>query len=595
MRSLCVSIIWIVVMMLPRPSTAQREVDVLIQKGRAFYNAGTYDSAGFYLQSAISACTACNDSMVGELYRQLGRTLQLQQEFPEALTAFHSAEQLLEKTASPDDEMELYLNMAEFFRAIMDYSKSQAYLNEAKKILDGYPIRDSVLLALYYNRAAALAAEANLGTNRVIYYSKEVLKLSEKIDIKRLKASSLMEMGLAYENLGQKNGTPSDFITAKEYYLYASHIFETTRQHNELAHAHMNIARCYARLHKMERAIEYLLLAEESAEEHNNLDLKPDVYESLSVCYESIGDYRSSLLYARKCLQAEIAEMDKKYARNLLQISKEHDVERQKLQTEREQERAEHAETISDRRTSERNQIILVALTFFIALIMSSVLYLKNRRINKQLGEKNIALDVSLKQKESLFKEMNHRVKNNLTLLQSLLHLRADASDNTETKQVLRESQNRIQSIATVHQLLYDIESTSVVSLKQYLQKIGDQLNRSSEKIRFELSGNDFELDISKAIQVGLIINELITNSIKYGIVAEQKLIINTSILSKGNSCDITYRDNGPGLPQGLHIESGGGFGFGLMRTLTEQLDTVIKYRTTAQGPVFSFSIKNPR
>ncbi len=189
----------------------------------------------------------------------------------------------------------------------------------------------------------------------------------------------------------------------------------------------------------------------------------------------------------------------------------------------------------------------------------------------------------SLKEKEVLLKEVHHRVKNNMQVISSLLKLQ---SENTSDKQILdlfNESQNRIQSMALVHEKLYQTKSLADVDFKGYVKSLVNSLLRSHgtdlEKIVIKIEVTNVSLELESAIPCGLIINELVSNSLKYAFPEEKEGEIRVAL----NSIDhdellLEISDNGIGMPENLDIRNSGSMGLHLVTILSEdQLEGQLK------------------
>jgi len=126
----------------------------------------------------------------------------------------------------------------------------------------------------------------------------------------------------------------------------------------------------------------------------------------------------------------------------------------------------------------------------------------------------------SLREKEVLLKEIHHRVKNNMQIVSSLLNLQVESIDDENTRQILRKSQDRVKSMAIVHEKLYQSKDLSMIEFGEYTRSLTARLLHSFEDdangIQLEIDMDDILLDVNKAIPCGLIINEIISNSIKY-------------------------------------------------------------------------------
>ena len=182
----------------------------------------------------------------------------------------------------------------------------------------------------------------------------------------------------------------------------------------------------------------------------------------------------------------------------------------------------------------------------------------------------------NLAQKELLLTEIHHRVKNNLAIISSLLQLQQLYTQDEQIKTMLMESQGRLRSMSLVHEILYRNGDFSKVSFSKYLSEIGEYVQATFAKpeqdIMFEISTDNCELEITKAIPCGLIVNELITNAFKYAFNGRNGGIIVISMKEQGDYYVLEICDDGPGLPSGINWSESKTMGFTLVRTLSTQL-----------------------
>jgi PAS domain S-box-containing protein len=181
----------------------------------------------------------------------------------------------------------------------------------------------------------------------------------------------------------------------------------------------------------------------------------------------------------------------------------------------------------------------------------------------------------SLREKEALLKEIHHRVKNNLQVVSSLLNLQSAELTNGPVQEAFRESQNRIKSMALIHEKLYRSDSLSGVDFDEYLHAIVGQLIRTYGKrsVHARIEARETILEIEKAIPCGLIVNELISNAIKHGFPEGQEGVIDVR-LSRDDSgiIELVVHDSGVGLAKDLDPFSASSLGLTLVRDLTDQL-----------------------
>lgn len=186
-----------------------------------------------------------------------------------------------------------------------------------------------------------------------------------------------------------------------------------------------------------------------------------------------------------------------------------------------------------------------------------------------------------LHEKELLRQEVHHRVKNNLTFLKGLLYLRANASTSAEVKTVLDECQARIQTMALVHQNLYDVDNTSEVDFKSFINELFGELHTlfdTENKVKLEIESAGLKLDMRLCIFIGLILNELITNSYKYAFHKVDQGHVYIQVHETEDCIKLEYADNGQGLNEGFHPENSTGFGFKIISILLRQTDAELTY-----------------
>lgn len=182
----------------------------------------------------------------------------------------------------------------------------------------------------------------------------------------------------------------------------------------------------------------------------------------------------------------------------------------------------------------------------------------------------------SLKEKELLLGEIHHRVKNNLAMISSLINIQMMDVGDEYFKTLLESTDNRIQSIAMVHELLYQSENFSEIPFETYINNLLSTIKKTIdiERISLNLVTNVKVdgLNINQAIPLGLLFNELMTNSLKYAFIERSKGKITISITRSGNNLKVVYEDDGVGYPDHLDFKSSGGFGHTLIHTLLMQL-----------------------
>lgn len=204
----------------------------------------------------------------------------------------------------------------------------------------------------------------------------------------------------------------------------------------------------------------------------------------------------------------------------------------------------------------------------------------------------------SLQEKEVLLKEIHHRVKNNLYIISGLLNLQSSYIEHEEVKNLFQDSQNRIQTMATVHEQLYQSDNLSEIDFAEYLEKLIGNLflsyNSHQRGVKSITDLQSCHLHIETATPAGLLVNELVTNAFKHAF-DDGKGFVKVSLKVDSNQqMNLIVSDNGKGLPPQLNWEESPSLGLRLVRLLIQQLDGEIEVETSNKGTLFSIKFMPP-
>lgn len=213
-----------------------------------------------------------------------------------------------------------------------------------------------------------------------------------------------------------------------------------------------------------------------------------------------------------------------------------------------------------------------------------------------QIHQHEEVLKASLREKEVLLKEIHHRVKNNLQVISSLLNLQSGTVTEPAMLAMFTESQNRIKSMALIHERLYQSKDLAKIDFSEYVRNLTNHLYRSyvanANLIKLNLHVENIHLNVDTAIPCGLMINELVSNALKYAFPHGQKGEIGISLARQpGEQLVLIVRDNGVGLPQDLDIKSSKSLGLKLVNILTKQLKGNLDYQVE-NGTVFKLTFQ---
>tara|TARA_R110002074_G_scaffold68858_1_gene161228 strand:- start:7136 stop:8836 length:1701 start_codon:yes stop_codon:yes gene_type:complete len=398
------------------------------------------------------------------------------------------------------------------------------YYNRVKSVLTNY--KNPLAHIWYYTMFSyeliqqAKTNNKNLNLNKYKEAKENVLKATEIMETYNMKTNSYYPYSFAL--LGDIDFNTKNFITALEYY--------------EKAHA------SYINLNDYHHATNTL--------------------NSIGETYKELGDFAMALKYKAQFYNESLKFEKEKNERSL----RENELQLNIVSNEKSLAR-------------KNNQQIILLIIISLVLILIGFIYhnyklkqtsnLKLENVNQELNTKN-------QQNELLLKEIHHRVKNNLELVKSLIALQSAQLEDSDTKDAMIASQNRVQSMGIIHQKLYQGDNLGSIEMKDYFLNLGEGILdtfNADEKVKIEYAMDNLELDVDTAVPIGLIVNELLTNALKYAFPENLKGNISIS-LSKSNPETLTLKvvDNGIGKITGLSPK-GTGFGSQLIKLLTQQLN----------------------
>jgi len=204
-------------------------------------------------------------------------------------------------------------------------------------------------------------------------------------------------------------------------------------------------------------------------------------------------------------------------------------------------------------------------------------------------------LKKSLEEKDLMMKEIHHRVKNNLQIVSSLLSLQSRNVNDEKYIEIFKESQNRVKSVAHIHEYLYQSRKMTKINLSDYIRRIITDLRYSygldPEKVEIKVEIEEIDLNIETATPLGLIITELVSNSIKHAFHDQKSGEITVKFSSINDEFLLEVSDNGLGIPEDLNLEKSDTLGLKLVNTLVEQIDGILELDKT-KGTSFKIRFK---
>lgn len=200
--------------------------------------------------------------------------------------------------------------------------------------------------------------------------------------------------------------------------------------------------------------------------------------------------------------------------------------------------------------------------------------------------EASAALRKLVEQKETLLKELQHRVKNNLNVVSSLLELETGRLPDQSARDIFIQTRNRIASISSIYERLYLSEDLETVDLGSYIESLAASIFAAYEidqgRIKLDVSGDQIHTNTKKTVPLGLILNELISNSLKYAFPGNRKGRLKIRLAARDGSVALTVEDDGVGYPKSLDPSTSDSMGLSLVRLLADELRAQLRFEPAA-------------
>ena len=458
--------------------------------------------------------------------------------------------------------------LARMYEKLGDGANCIDYLNQAKNYIEVHNIVK--LYPRYYVRSSSY--HRIYGDYKMaLEYADKAVKTGREQGQVIFEADGHLLLGLLYAG--------SDVDKALiEFSKAADHWYEI-EDYSGYSYMKMNMANIYQGQDKsklammqIEEALEYIKTAKESETDID--EILQALYSQKAGIYQSRGQLDSVITYMEKSHIHQLLSMDQSTVSKLDEIEEGFAKERDTLDIEQ-KEQVNHL------------MLILLMLACLSTAVLAYLLY--NQRRHKRLAidqssiisQTNLELQESLQKQKLLLAEVHHRVKNNLQIILSLVDLQKQNLKSEEAKEILSEISKRIFSISLVHERLYETKKFDSVTVDEYLQALyNHSLNTKSDSqiSSYALDIPSIDLNIDTLIPLGMILSELIHNSIKHSQLSRDKLFITTAIKQIGDVYTLSYADNGVGYINGKLEVNNGSLGALLISSMVRQLNGTLEY-----------------
>lgn len=329
----------------------------------------------------------------------------------------------------------------------------------------------------------------------------------------------------------------------------------------------LTVADALLNLNKVEEASQYLKQVYENKDQlGENKIWQSRLFRLMSTLNENLKDYELALKHTKiaDSIDQVIYKTKNDKIIKSLQI---------KFQTTEQQLANELLREDNIKKEETNSFLWLIVAGLILATLIFITLLIRNKVLNNRLNKQKNQLTETLKKNMLLNREINHRVKNNLQMIIGLLDLQAVNIESDQAKEIIEEGKKRINSVAILHQKLYNQDNINEINFIEYCHLIADQYaSNYSTKLNFIISKKDFIMDIDQAVPLSIILNELITNSIKHAFKNKNEGEISINIENKDNNILFSYSDNGSGVIEENSKNNSNSLGSLLIEELGKQL-----------------------
>jgi two-component sensor histidine kinase len=482
---------------------------------------------------------------------------------------------LLDRSPVVDRKIIVYVCMAHVFLDNHNPQRARKYLLDAQRLLKSAESAFPKAMLRYYEGLTLIVEKKE---NAAVPVLEQALSTYKKLPHQKrhrvMQARCLRSLAEAYHVLGENE-------KALEYLrLSKSMNLKVFQRYNELQSELMEAA-ILSDQDAIRASDELLLENLVWAKKSYNLNYQMALYETLAANERKKKNYAQAIAYLDKVKALE-QELDP-----ILQASRLNNSETQL-------DAAEHQKSIGELKTLNQQKGLLLENTrSWILWLLGGLLVLSLAtfailRSKRRLSTEKRTLSAALEEKELLLREIHHRVKNNMQVISSLLNLQARSVQDPVALKVMREGRDRVRSMALIHQTLYQNNDFSTVETKDYFLKLAENLfhtyNIDQDRVQLIAQIEPLKFNVDIMISLGLILNELISNALKYAFPDEQMGVVRISLSTNEDNVELKVEDNGVGFPANFVPDAARSIGFSLINAFTQKLGGSLQLANAETG-----------
>ncbi|MBX2874245.1 MAG: tetratricopeptide repeat protein [Saprospiraceae bacterium] len=535
--------------------------------GTALDTKGDLDSAIHYHSRALEIFTRKeSDVYQAIVYNNLAIDYEIKADYTQALKLYLEALERFERIGHKAGVGAVFSNIGNVYTQLQAYEEAIDYLNQSQEIkrevqdIYGIGLNDHNLSTVYQRLGQLDSANV---------YALQSLELRKRMGDKEGEGQSLLQLGTIKYQLGEYDEALALAEKAHVIAISLDNRFEQGK-------AALQLGRNYLQLGKNTKAEQFLQEAQRLTADNKERETQLQTFFALYQLYKSRKD-RRALGYHERYVALNDSIRNDEQVREItrLELQYEFDREKELLRLEREQKEALLKEQLQRQKLVQNASLGgLGAGVLIIGLLWRG--FRQKQQSNQLLASQKQTIERTLEDRETLLKEIHHRVKNNLQVISSLLSLQSRSIEDPVALGAIEEGKNRVKAMALIHQNLYQDENLIGVHLPDYIDKLANNLVHSyrvdQKQIQIVQEIAPISMDADTLIPIALILNELISNSLKYAFQEKDSGQIDVQIAQIEEGLKITVSDNGQGLPPNFQPEQSNSLGFKLIRSFANKM-----------------------
>lgn len=530
------------------------ELTIASKNAREYENAFLYGKEGLIISKGLS-----RPDVEARLLNTLGTTFDRTNLPDSAVVYYYKSLDLSLQHGDMVMASKVYNNLGIFFT-----SSSRASIDESKKnFLKSYELTiqldNPVLLNNIYLNLGTLYGQIEQYDSASYFLELAATTLREQNDNTQLNRL-----------LNNIAGIKQKQKRYDEAFALYEEVLELEKENNDpegVVIALLNIGLMYNDQDKFSQALPYLKKGFLLANQENLESRLMALHDEMANAYEGTRQYDSAISHLRRYDKVK----EKYYNESQARAVEDANV---KYETAEQEKRLILAREEREARRNERNTFISVSVFLALLLGMGYLAFRTKQRANHKLSVQKDIIEKKEREKTLLLRELHHRVKNNLQLISSLLNLQAYQLKDEAAASAVKEGQARVEAMAMIHRQLYLKEEETKISLPDYLENMIQNLlyafGKESGKVAVNKQVADLQIDADLAIPLGLILNELITNSLKYAFKDTQNPLLTLKAEQLPQHLLVQVADNGPGVTAETKRKTS--FGMEMVKSLAKQL-----------------------